>query len=105
MKDGLHVGFTPIRHLSRRTTQRKEATKMKTRKKWLIATLTAAMLAVGALGSMSVFAATEPPATEAAEAAETSAPEQAEPNEPALPGGGYADSDGVNADTQFEGIQ
>jgi hypothetical protein len=63
------------------------------------------MLAVGALGSMSVFAATEPPATAAAEAAETSAPEQAEPNEPVLPGGGYADADGVNADTQFEGIQ
>jgi hypothetical protein len=76
---------------------------MKT-KKWLLVPITAAMLAVGTIGSMSVFAATEPPAT-AAEAAETNAPEQAEPNEPALPGGGYADADGVNADTQFEGVQ
>jgi hypothetical protein len=76
---------------------------MKTRK-WLLVPITAAMLAVGTIGSMSVFAATEPPAT-AAEAAETNAPEQAEPNEPALPGGGYADADGVNADTQFEGVQ
>ena len=78
---------------------------MKTKKKWLLVPITAAMLAVGTIGSMSVFAATEPPATAAAEAAETNAPEQAEPNEPALSGGGYADADGVNADTQFEGVQ
>ncbi|MDQ2912898.1 MAG: hypothetical protein M3T56_06545 [Chloroflexota bacterium] len=78
---------------------------MKTKKKWLLVPVTAAMLAVGAIGSMSVYADTTPPATAAAEAAETTAPEQAEPNEPALPGGGYADVDGVNADTQFEGIQ
>ncbi|TMC44659.1 MAG: hypothetical protein E6J23_06920 [Chloroflexi bacterium] len=77
---------------------------MKTKKKWLLVPITAAMLAVGTIGSMSVFAATEPPATAAAEAG-TNAPEQAEPNEPALPGGGYADADGVNADTQFEGVQ
>ena len=75
---------------------------MKTRKKWLLVPITAAMLAVGTIGSMSVFAATEPPATAAAEAAETTAPETAEP---ALPSGGYADADGVNADTQFEGVQ
>jgi hypothetical protein len=78
---------------------------MKTRKKWLLVPITAAMLAVGTIGSMSVFAATEPPATATAEAAETTAPETAEPNDPALPGGGYADADGVNADTQFEGVQ
>jgi hypothetical protein len=74
-------------------------------KKWLLVPVTAAMLAVGTIGSMSVFAATEPPAVAAAEAAETNAPETAEPNEPVLPGGGYADADGVNADTQFEGVQ
>jgi hypothetical protein len=38
-----------------------------------------------------------------AEPSET-APEKAEPNEPALPGGGYADADNVQADTQQEGI-
>jgi len=84
-------------------------TKMKTPKKWLLVPVTAAMLAVGAVGSMSVFAASPVPATAAVtaetEAAETTAPEVAEPNEPALPGGGHADADGVNADTQFEGIQ
>jgi len=84
---------------------RKEMTKMKTKRKWLLVPVTAAMLAVGAIGSTSVFAATEPPAVTAAEAAETTAPETAEPNEPALPGGGYADADGVNADTQFDGVQ
>ena len=78
---------------------------MKTKRKWLLVPVTAAMLAVGAIGSTSVFAATEPPAVTAAEAAETTAPETAEPNEPALPGGGYADADGVNADTQFDGVQ
>ena len=77
---------------------------MKATRKWLLVPVTAAMLAVGALGSMSVFAASPAPAT-AMEATETTAPEVAEPNEPALPGGGYADADGVNADTQFEGIQ
>ena len=40
---------------------------MKTKKKWLLVPITAAMLAVGTIGSMSVFAATEPPATAAAE--------------------------------------
>lgn len=78
---------------------------MKTKKKWLLVPIAAAMLAVGTIGSMSVFAATEPRATTAAEAAETTAPEQTEPNEPNLPGGGYADANGVNADTQFEGVQ
>lgn len=71
---------------------------------WLIAPVTAAVLAVGALGSMSVHADTTPPAT-AAEAAETTTPEQAEPNEPALPGGGHADADGANVDNQFDGVQ
>ena len=87
-------------------------------KKWLIAPVTAAMLAVGAIGSISAYAETPPPATPpaatppapgapAAEAAEptTSASDVAEANEPALPGGGHADADGTNVDNQFEGIQ
>jgi len=78
---------------------------MKTKKKWLLVPVTAAMLAVGAIGSMSVYADTTPPATAAAEAAETTAPEQAEPNEPALPGGGHTDADGANVDYQFDGIE
>jgi hypothetical protein len=78
---------------------------MKTKKKWLLVPVTAAMLAVGAIGSMSVYADTTPPATAAAEAAETTAPEQAEPNEPALPGGGHADANGANVDYQFDGIE
>jgi hypothetical protein len=38
-----------------------------------------------------------------AEPAETST-DAAEANEPALPGGGFADADNVQADTQQEGI-
>jgi hypothetical protein len=72
-------------------------------KKWLIVPVTAAVLAVGALGSLSASADTTPPA--AAEAAEATTPEAAEANEPALPGGGYADAEGVDVDTQFDGIQ
>jgi hypothetical protein len=76
-------------------------------KKWLIVPVTAAMLAVGALGSVTAYAETPPPATPAAtEPAEpTAAPEVAEANEPALPGGGHADADGTNVDNQFDGIQ
>jgi hypothetical protein len=77
---------------------------MKT-KKWLIVPVTAAALAVGTLGSMSVYADTAPPATPAAEAAEPTTPETAEANEPALPGGGHADADGTNVDNQFDGVQ
>jgi hypothetical protein len=47
-------------------------------------------------------AATSPAATAPAEA--PGAPETLEPNEPALPGGGYADADNVQADTQQSGI-
>ena len=72
-------------------------------KKWLIVPVTAAALAVGALGSLSAYADTPPPV--AAEAAESTAPEAAEPNEPALPGGGHADADGATVDNQFDGIQ
>jgi hypothetical protein len=72
------------------------------KKKWLIVPVTAAALAVGALGSMSVYADTTPPA---AEAAEVTTPEVAELNEPALPGGGHADADGATVDNQFDGIQ
>jgi hypothetical protein len=78
---------------------------MKTPKKWLLVPMAAAMLAVGTIGSMSVFAATEPPAVAAAEAAETNAPETAEANDPQLPGGGHADAEGVDANTQFDGVQ
>jgi len=72
-------------------------------KKWLIVPVTAAALAVGALGSLSAYADTTPPV--AAEAAESTAPEAAEPNEPALPGGGHADADGATVDNQFDGVQ
>jgi hypothetical protein len=96
----LHPGSSWLGHASR-----KEAIKMKN-KKWFIAPVTAAVLAVGALGSMSVYADTTPPATPAAaEAAEPTTPEVAEPNEPALPGGGHADADGTNVDNQFDGVQ
>jgi hypothetical protein len=78
---------------------------MKTPKKWLLVPMAAAMLAVGTIGSMSVFAATEPPAVAAAEAAETNAPETTEANDPQLPGGGHADAEGVDANTQFDGVQ
>jgi hypothetical protein len=69
-----------------------------------------AVLALGGATYASVvaFAAANPSptpaaASEKAEPSET-APEKAEPNEPALPGGGYADADNVQADTQQEGI-
>jgi hypothetical protein len=105
--DARHVRF--IRHRQGwATLHRKEAIKMKS-KKWLIAPITAAVLAVGALGSVSVYADTTPPAApaaaEAADAAEPTTPEAAEPNEPALPGGGHADADGTNVDNQFDGVQ
>ena len=53
------------------------------------------------------LAATTPaaPAPAAPAPAESpTAPETVEPNEPALPGGGYADADNVQADTQQQGI-
>jgi hypothetical protein len=73
-----------------------------------------AVLALGAVsyGSATAFAATSPSptakaapsTTEPAESTKESAiPEVAEPNEPALPGGGHADPDNVQADTQQEG--
>jgi hypothetical protein len=47
---------------------------------------------------------TAPSTTEPAESAtESTTPEVAEPNEPSLPGGGHADPDNVQADTQQEG--
>lgn len=80
--------------------------------RWLIIPVTAAALAVGAIGSMSAYADTTPPATAAAEAAdatteaaEATTPETAEANEPALPGGGHADANGANVDNQFDGVQ
>lgn len=42
------------------------------------------------------------PAAESTEGSEKA--ETAEANEPVLPGGGYADADDVNADTQQEGV-
>jgi uncharacterized protein HemX len=74
-----------------------------------------AVLALGAIGYGSVALAesnTNHPVSQAAatETADSSSeqpetgPEQAEPNEPALPGGGHADADNVQADTQQEGV-
>jgi hypothetical protein len=65
-----------------------------------------AVLALAAVsyGSVVAFSTANPTPAPAAEAAESTAPEAAEANEPALPGGGYADADNVNADTQQEGI-
>jgi hypothetical protein len=73
-----------------------------------------ATLALGAVSYGSVVAMASPSPTPAAaapsaEPAESSteqpetATEQAEPNEPALPGGGYADTNS-QADTQQEGV-
>jgi hypothetical protein len=110
------VMFASCRVVKVGPSSRKEANQMKS-KKWLIVPVTAAMLAVGAIGSMSALAETLPPATppaasppaapEAPEAAEpaSTTPELAEPNEPALPGGGHADADGTNVDNQFDGVQ
>jgi hypothetical protein len=71
-----------------------------------------AVVALGAVSYGSVVAmaapitspaaAASPSAPEPAESATT--PETVEANEPALPGGGYADADNVQADTQQEGI-
>ena len=86
---------------------------MKT-KKWLLASIAAAMLAVGTVGGIAAYAAAptgntatataEAPET-ATEAPETGAPEQAEPNEPALPGGGHDDGTAADVDNQFDGVQ
>lgn len=59
-----------------------------------------AVLAVGAASYGSVVAFSSPSPTPAA----AKATEAAEPSEPALPGGGYADKDSVQADTQQEGV-
>ena len=71
-----------------------------------------AVLALSAVsyGSVVAFASpspsptvnASPSATDPAES--TTASETVEPNEPALPGGGYADTANVQADTQQEGI-
>jgi hypothetical protein len=75
-----------------------------------------AVLALGVVAYGSVVGAASPTPTpkpptatqpaEAPEAAEptTAAEAAAEANEPALPGGGYADPDNVQADTQQEGV-
>jgi hypothetical protein len=58
-------------------------------------------------GSVVAFSTANPtpaPAAEANETAESAGSDAAEANEPALPGGGYADKDGVDVDTQQEGI-
>lgn len=73
-----------------------------------------AVLAFAAVsyGTVVAFTTANPPtpapAAEAGEASEAGGTaekaEKAEANEPALPGGGYADADNVNAETQQEGI-
>jgi hypothetical protein len=70
------------------------------------------VLALGALsyGSVVAFASPSPSPTgttapSAAEPAESAtAPETVEPNEPALAGGGYADTANTQADTQQNGV-
>jgi hypothetical protein len=69
-----------------------------------------AVLALGAVSYGSVVAFSAPvtkaavvTAAAPAEPAESST-DAAEANEPALPGGGHADADNVQADTQQEGI-
>ena len=67
-----------------------------------------AVLAFAAVsyGSVVAFSTANPtPAPAQSEAAEPAegAGDKAEANEPALPGGGYADADNVQADTQQEG--
>jgi hypothetical protein len=69
-----------------------------------------AVLAVGAVSYGSVVAAAAPSPSPTSSSATvpgepTTAAEKApEANEPALPGGGYADADNVQAETQQEGI-
>jgi zona occludens toxin (predicted ATPase) len=68
------------------------------------AVLAFAAVSYGSVVAFSTANPTPAPAqSEAAEPAEA-AGDKAEANEPALPGGGYADADNVNADTQQEGI-
>jgi hypothetical protein len=69
-----------------------------------------AVLALGVVSYGSVVAMAAPShsqavvkAASAAEPAESTT-DATEANEPALPGGGYADADNVQADTQQEGI-
>jgi hypothetical protein len=81
---------------------------VKLQRKFAILTVPA-VLALGAVSYGAVVAAAapipSPAATSATEPAEsTSAPEAVEANDPALPGGGYADADNVQANTQQEGI-
>jgi hypothetical protein len=84
-------------------------------KRKLVFVAVPAVLALGAIGYGSVALAeshSSGPANQsvAAESADSSTEqpetgaEQAEPNEPALPGGGHADPDNGQADTQQEGV-
>ncbi len=75
-------------------------------KKMLLVPMTAALLAVGVLGTATAYADTQPPAetaiaTEPGEATT----EAVEANEPALPGGGHDDGQNANVDNQFDGTQ
>ena len=70
-----------------------------------------AVLALGAVSYGSVVAMAAPSSSptvvkspSATQPAESTAAEVAEPNESALPGGGHADADNVQANTQQEGI-
>ncbi|HET6311624.1 MAG TPA: hypothetical protein VFH00_11560 [Candidatus Nitrosotalea sp.] len=68
------------------------------------AVLAFAAVSYGSVVAFSTANPTPAPAqSEAAEPAEA-AGDKAEANEPALPGGGYADADNTNANTQQEGI-
>jgi hypothetical protein len=72
------------------------------------AVLAFAAISYGSVVAFSTANPTPAPANTAAEPAEAAvtpgAPETAEANEPALAGGGYADADNTNANTQQEGI-
>ena len=70
-----------------------------------------AVVALGAVSYGSVVAFSTPiqkaavvTAATPAESAESTSTDAAETNEPALPAGGFADADNVQADTQQEGI-
>jgi hypothetical protein len=64
-----------------------------------------AMAAPSPLPTAKAAASTPEPAESTTEPAETATtPDVAEPNEAALPGGGHADKDNVQADMQQEGV-
>lgn len=75
-------------------------------KRWLLIPMATAMLGVGALGTITAFADSQPPKAAAVTEAGESATETAEPGDAALPGGGHDDGNlNANANNQFDGVQ